>query len=142
MVLLGTSLLSLFDSDLQLVVEGIAHRLGLDVEGRFVSKAIANTGMVSPKLLVQLGIGSILIGTLDLIQGYGLFHRRRWAEYLTAVAVGLLIPVEIVSLIKKVTLLKVSVLVINVMIVWYLLKHKELFKGRRSSPTPMANPVD
>lgn len=127
LLLLGLGLFSLIRRDVEQVVRAAAHALNLDVEGGLVTFALARTGMISPSVIVQASIGSLLVGVLDLVQAYGLYRQRKWAEYLTAVAVGIFIPFEVYSLIGKVTLLKVVVLAVNILIVWYLLKHTELF---------------
>lgn len=127
LILVSLGLFSLIRRDVAQVVRAAAHALNLDVEGRLVTFALARTGMISPSVLVQASVGSLLVGALDLVQAYGLYRQRKWAEYLTAIAIGIFIPFEVYSLIGKVTLLKVVVLAVNTLIVWYLLKHTELF---------------
>lgn len=60
---------------------------------------------------------------------------RRWAEYLTFVETGLLIPLEIYELTATVTPLKVAALVINLAVVAYLLVAHRLFglRGGRAA---------
>jgi uncharacterized membrane protein (DUF2068 family) len=41
-----------------------------------------------------LAIGAILYALLEGTEGVGLAMRRRWAEYLTVIATGILIPYE------------------------------------------------
>jgi uncharacterized membrane protein (DUF2068 family) len=64
---------------------------------------------------------------LNLIEAYGLHKRLRWAEWLTVFATGLLIPFEVYEVWRRFSLLGVAVLVLNIAIVIYLAKHKELF---------------
>jgi uncharacterized membrane protein (DUF2068 family) len=54
----------------------------------------------------------------------------RWADWLSVVAGGLYIPVEVYELTKSVTALKVALLAINVAIVVYLVR--ELWRGRKA----------
>jgi len=68
-----------------------------------------------------------LYGVLSWVEAYGLHKRKRWAEYLTAVATGLLIPLEVYEVLFRLSVIRVAVLVLNVAIVYYLIKHKELF---------------
>jgi len=57
----------------------------------------------------------------------GLWFARRWAEYLTFVETGILVPVEIYEIVGKVTPLKVLTLVLNLAVVIYLLFAHRLF---------------
>ena len=53
---------------------------------------------------------------VEAVEAVGLWHERRWAEYLTALATAGFLPFEIDELIKRVTVFRVSALVINVAI--------------------------
>lgn len=64
---------------------------------------------------------------LELIEAIGLWHERRWAEYLTAVATSGLLPFEIIELTKRVTMIRVGALAINLAIVIWLVWRKRLF---------------
>jgi uncharacterized membrane protein (DUF2068 family) len=66
-----------------------------------------------------------------LVESYGLHKRQLWAEWMTVVGTGLMIPYELYEIFKHVTTLKVVVLVINSLIVYYLARHKELFHSRK-----------
>jgi uncharacterized membrane protein (DUF2068 family) len=54
-------------------------------------------------------------------EGVGLWLEVRWAEYLTIVATGLLIPIELYEIAQRVTVLRCLALVANVLIVIYLI---------------------
>lgn len=85
------------------------------------------------------GALDVLIGTslayavLELVEAIGLWHERRWAEYLTVVATAGLLPFEILELSRRVTVLRVGALVINLLIVVWLVYRKRLF-GVRGGP--------
>ena len=64
---------------------------------------------------------------LELVEAIGLWHEKRWAEYLTAVATAGLLPFEIIELLRKVTVIRVGALVVNLAIVIWLLYRKRLF---------------
>jgi uncharacterized membrane protein (DUF2068 family) len=59
---------------------------------------------------------------LELVEGVGLFYRRRWAEWLTVVATSLLIPLELYELVRSPSLLKAGGIAVNVAIVIYLFR--------------------
>ena len=72
--------------------------------------------------VVILGVGLFAYATLFLVEGVGLWQQRRWAEWLTVVATGALIPVEIYECVAHPTLIPFLLLVANVCIVWLLAK--------------------
>jgi uncharacterized membrane protein (DUF2068 family) len=72
------------------------------------------------RTLRLLSVGSFLYAALFYTEGFGLFFDKRWAEYLTIVTTAGLIPFEIFELHRRVTAMKVEVLIANVAIVAYL----------------------
>ena len=54
---------------------------------------------------------------------------QRWAEYLTVIATGILIPYEAYEVIARPTLFKVGALLLNLAVVGYLAYRKRLFVG-------------
>jgi uncharacterized membrane protein (DUF2068 family) len=81
---------------------------------------------------------------LELVEAIGLWHEKRWAEYLTAVATSGLLPLEIVELVRRVTVIRVGALIINLAIVIWLLYRKRLFGiagGARSSQHQVEDPA-
>lgn len=82
--------------------------------------------------LELLIITAVIYAVVEGAEAVGLWYERRWAEYLTAVATAGFIPFEILELLKKVTVVRVSALVVNVAIIVYLVFAKHLFGvGRR-----------
>jgi uncharacterized membrane protein (DUF2068 family) len=76
-----------------------------------------------------LAIGAIAYALLEGTEGVGLAMRRRWAEYLTVIATGILIPYEAYEVIHRPTLFKVGALLLNLAVVGYLAYRKRLFVG-------------
>jgi uncharacterized membrane protein (DUF2068 family) len=76
-----------------------------------------------------LAIGAFGYALLEGTEGVGLAMRRRWAEYLTVLATGALIPFEAYEVIDKLTLFRVAALLLNLAVVGYLAYRKRLFVG-------------
>ena len=72
-------------------------------------------------------VAALLYAALETTEGLGLAMRRRWADYLTVLATGVLIPWEVIEVFRKVTVLRVGALAVNVAIVVYLAYRKRLF---------------
>ncbi len=62
-----------------------------------------------------------LDGVLTSIEGVGLHFRQRWAAWLVVIATGMLLPFEVWELIRRFTLIRSAVLLINLAIVVYLI---------------------
>jgi uncharacterized membrane protein (DUF2068 family) len=75
-----------------------------------------------------LAVGLVGYALLEGTEGVGLAMRRRWAEYLTVVATGMLIPYEVYELVHHATLFKAGALLLNVAVVAYLAWKKRLFR--------------
>ena len=76
-----------------------------------------------------LAISAMAYAALEGTEGIGLAMRRRWAEYLTVIATGILIPYEAYEVINHATLFKVGALLLNLAVVGYLANRKRLFVG-------------
>ncbi|HEX8911179.1 MAG TPA: DUF2127 domain-containing protein [Humisphaera sp.] len=73
-----------------------------------------------PATLEELSAGTVLYAGLYATEGYGLFRRRRWAEWLTVVTTAGLIPVELYESVHRPGWLRVGALVVNVLAAAYL----------------------
>jgi uncharacterized membrane protein (DUF2068 family) len=80
--------------------------------------------------LYLIGTGVAVYTVILVFEAVGLWFARRWAEYLTLVETGVLVPFEIYELTTRVSTLKILTLVINLVIVLYLLISKRLFGVR------------
>lgn len=79
--------------------------------------------------ITLIAISALVYAGLEATEGIGLAMRRRWAEYLTVIATGILIPFEIYEVLHHATLFKVGALLLNVAVVGYLTYRKRLFVG-------------
>jgi uncharacterized membrane protein (DUF2068 family) len=114
-------LFHLLRSDIALNVEHFVHRLHLDPDNHYVTAAMASISGMSPKRLKEIDAGTFFYALLYLTEGLGLLFAKHWAEYLTVIATGMFIPLELYEVIRKVNLLRTGVLLINIVIVFYLL---------------------
>src|SRR5947209_1164303 len=104
------------------------NQLNLNVGRRIIMQLLL-------KLLVYIGafnhitllaVSAIVYAALEGTEGVGLAMRRRWAEYLTVIATGILIPYEAYEVVSHPTLFKVGALLLNVAVVGYLAYRKRL----------------
>jgi uncharacterized membrane protein (DUF2068 family) len=94
----------------------------------YIESSLIRINNFKPRHIQQFGIGALLYATLFMIEGIGLWHEARWAEYLTIVATSSLVPVEVYGLYQKLTLIRAAALLVNLGAVAYLawrIKHPE-----------------
>jgi uncharacterized membrane protein (DUF2068 family) len=121
LVVIGAVVLGRLHADWGGAVRWLSVHAGINPTGRLVSHTIERAHHLTVRQLTVIGVVSIAYGALELVEGVGLWRRRRWAEYLTVVATSLLVPLEIYELAHHATLLKVGGLVVNLAIVAYLI---------------------
>ena len=126
-LLKGVTLIALGLGAFRLLNPVTVHRLtdwllhfSLTTGQRFVDKAIDLLSKLTRGHAAALGLGAIAYGSLFTVEGIGLWKGKRWAEYLTVIATSLLIPFEIYELTRRLTVVRVSALVVNAGAVVYL----------------------
>ena len=67
--------------------------------------------------LLWLAAGAAAYAFLRLVEAYGLYYTRAWAEWLAALSGGVYIPFEITEIARKPSLLGAIILVINLGVV-------------------------
>lgn len=127
LILISLKGMSLINRDLHQVVDELISQFNLDVDRSVIAITLKKVGMIDGHLLFIISIAVFLYGVLDLVEAYGLHKRKRWAEYLTVIATALFIPFEVYEVMDKITLIRTGALILNILIVIFLIKHKELF---------------
>lgn len=78
----------------------------------------------------NLALAALAFGLVEAVEAVGLWLEKRWAEYLTVVATASLLPLEVVELAHRVTVLKAFGFALNIAVVGYLVWAKRLFGVR------------
>jgi uncharacterized membrane protein (DUF2068 family) len=102
-------------------------RVGRNIIVQLLLRLLAYIGAFNH--ITILAISAMAYAALEGTEGIGLAMRRRWAEYLTVIATGILIPYEAYEVINHATLFKVGALLLNLAVVGYLAYRKRLFVG-------------
>ena len=104
----------------------------VDPDNHYAHAVLTRVTGLSPKRLEEIGLGTLLYGTMFLVEGTGLMLMKRWAEYFTVISTAGFLPVEIYEVVVHYRLAKVVVLLVNVLIVFYLVAQL-----RRTRRTPV-----
>lgn len=119
--------ISLLNKDMEMYADQLVVIFNLDIEKVYVQELVDWLTNIKDGAIIGISAGMFVLGSLNLTEAYGLHKRRRWAEWLTVIATSLFIPLELYEVVQQQTLVRIGALVINIAIVYYLAKHKELF---------------
>jgi len=97
------------------------HHFPLAQGYRPVSHLVDQVADLSPHNLKFVAGLAVAYAVLYLVEGIGLWMRKRWAEYFTTIVTASLIPFEVYELFRGVSIGKVAAVAINVAIVVYLI---------------------
>ena len=120
LVAAGVYLLFHLSTDFGHVAERIIRSIDIDPRQRFFHRIVARLHRLHAHELRIAGIAAICYGTLELVEGVGLWFDRLWAEYLTLTATSLFIPFELYELAIRPSVWKAGGILINMLIVLYL----------------------
>jgi len=138
----GIGAFRLLNSDLGEFLQHWGSRLHLDPENRFVHSIISKVAGIDRAQRIVIIAGATFYAVLEFVEGVGLLLRRHWAEYLTIVATAVLLVPEIYELTEQVNHMRVTVLLGNLVILFYLIfKVGQQAKARREqrvAPEPAA----
>lgn len=137
---IGFGLLSFLGRDAEEAAEHLVNRLHLNPANHYPQIFIEAMAHVTDASLWLLAGLAALYSLIRFAEAYGLWHQRRWAEWLAALSGAVYIPVEIYEIAHRVSLLKVGALIVNVAIVaymvWLLTETRRL--ARRAQPAARA----
>ena len=120
LLLVGLGAVKLVHRDVAETLTAWASHIHVDPEGRRAHVVFEKAFNVSPRQLKEVAAGTFFYSGLLFTEGIGLLLRRRWAEYFTIIMTALFIPLEIYEIIEKFTPMRVVILTVNLVIVWYL----------------------
>src|SRR4051794_38872011 len=121
LVLVGLGAHALLHRDIGDTILKLVDALRVDPDNRFVHAALERVLNVTPNQLKEISAGTFIYAGLLLTEGIGLLMRKHWAEWFTVITTGGLIPLEVWELARRVTIIRIAVLVVNIAIVVYLI---------------------
>ena len=135
-LLAGCGLLRLVHRDVGHLAEVLVRHSHLNPAHRFPRIFLDAATRADDRTLRLLALGAFGYAAFRLVEAWGLWRDRRWAEWLGAVSGGFYIPMEIYEIAHGATWLKVLVLALNALCVAFLLA--ALFGHRRPPHGPSA----
>jgi uncharacterized membrane protein (DUF2068 family) len=118
--LLGVGAIHLVHKDLGDEVMRLATALKFDPESRFVTVLLDKVDLIDAHRLRQISLATFAYSALALTEGVGLMLEKVWAEYLTLFLTISFLPWELYELARRPNLFRLSLLLINLAVLWYL----------------------
>jgi uncharacterized membrane protein (DUF2068 family) len=134
-LLTGFGVLLYIHRDLHLAAEQLVRHFHLNPASGYPRIFLDLADRVTDTQLWVLALSALLYAVLRLVEAYGLWLQRRWAELFGLVTGGIYVPLEIFEIARKVTWPRVTLLIVNAAIVAYL--SFIVYRGRRKvTPVP------
>jgi uncharacterized membrane protein (DUF2068 family) len=125
----GVGAIHLLHKDLEDEVMRLALKFKFDPESRFVSLLLDKVDLIDAHRLRQISVATFGYSALALTEGVGLLLEKVWAEYLTLILTISFLPWELYELARRPDWFRLSLLLINLAVLWYLvwlLRRKKL----------------
>lgn len=121
-IAIGVGALHMLHRDIADDLLTLADHLNFNPESRFVNFVLDKASLVNDPLLRRIGAAAFSYAGLGLAEGIGLYLEQAWGEYLTLVITASFLPWEIFEIFHRITWFRSSLLVINLLVLFYLAK--------------------
>ena len=129
---LGLGVLRLGDPDVRDLLARLTAQLQIDPEGRHLGRMVQALVALDERQLRAVSAALCAYSVVFLTEGIGLLLRKRWAEYFTTIVTASLVPLEVYEFARHPSAIRMTVLLANIAIVWYLARG---LPHRGSSPS-------
>lgn len=127
----GVGALRLIHKDIDDVIAPIISGLRFNPESRFVNFVLDKASLLTDPLLRRIEVTAFCYAVLSLAEGIGLYLEKAWGEFLTLAITASFLPWEVFEVIRRLTWVRVSLLVVNALVFVYLFK---IVAVRRKQP--------
>jgi len=117
----GLGLLSLAHHDLKAMAYALIGHFHLDPESHYPQLLIDKAMWLESANLRQIVLLACLYASIRLIEAYGLWKDKAWAEWLAACSGGIYLPIEISHLYDHTTWINAAVMLFNLGVVMYMI---------------------
>lgn len=117
--------------DLHQLAEQMMAQWSISTTNHYVSLVLSLIESVTHKSLVLVTSIALLYACFRFVMAYGLWHRLRWTEWFAFISGSLYIPFELYAIYQTPSLIHVSILLFNLIVVMYL--YWVLKRGAKSS---------
>ena len=119
-LLTGFGLLAYIHKDLHLAAERLVRHFHLNPASGYPRIFLDLADHVTDAQLWVLALAALLYAAARLVEAYGLWHERKWAEWFGLLTGGMYVPLELFEIAHGVTWPKTILLIVNTGVVGYL----------------------
>lgn len=131
-VAIGVGAVRLLHKDAGDVFTRAAEHLRFSPESRLINFILKYAPLVNDQLLRRIGVVVFFYAALDLLEGIGLYLEKVWAEFLTLAITASFLPWEVFEIYRRLTLVRVSLLTVNAIVLIYLVR-LVMARGKRAA---------
>jgi uncharacterized membrane protein (DUF2068 family) len=117
----GFGVLSLVHRDAWDVAASLLRFLHVSQDRRYAQVFLDLADRVTDAKLWAIAAGAAVYSTLRFIEAYGLWKARAWAEWFALIFGAFYLPFEVYEIARRITLVRGTVLLVNLAIVLYML---------------------
>ncbi|MGH9604369.1 MAG: DUF2127 domain-containing protein [Terracidiphilus sp.] len=100
----------------------LADRLRFNPESRLVNFILDKASLLNDPVLRKIGFIAFAYAAVGLAEGIGLYLEKAWGEVLTLAITASFLPWEIYEVFRRLTWVRMGLLIINVLVLLYLLR--------------------
>ncbi len=139
----AAGLLSLRHTDLHAATDAFLLRHGINPEVHYMRLFIEGVAKATNHHAGQIAAFGALYGLVRLVEGYGLWFGKHWAEWFAVISTAIYLPLEFHHLFRRPTWVSVAIIVFNLVLIVYLAKlllqqRAERHRQRLQSLPPVA----
>lgn len=119
-ILAGLGVLALIHHDVQALAEDLVRHIHLNPARHYPLIFIEAAGRLNDSRLMFMAATAFAYSIIRFVEGYGLWHKRAWAEWFAIISGCIYLPIEAYHLIHRPTPIKALVLITNLLMVGYM----------------------
>lgn len=129
-LLAGFGLLNYIHKDLHHAAEELVRHFHLNPASHYPRVFLDLSARIHDTGLWAMAAAAVIYAAIRIAEAVGLWFDRRWAEWFGILSGAIYIPVEILELTRSVTWPKVTVIIVNAVVIIYLLAHVAVHRHR------------
>jgi uncharacterized membrane protein (DUF2068 family) len=132
-IMAGLGFLALLHRDVQAVAEEIVRHIHLNPASHYPHIFLDAAAKVTDARLWMMALTATVYAMVRFVEAYGLWREQVWAEWFGILSGGIYLPVEVYELTVHISVVKVSILFVNLLVVGWLSWVRWRARGKRSS---------
>ena len=136
-------LISLRHTDLHAATVAFLHRHGVNPERHYTRLFIESVAKATNHHVGEIAAAGFVYGLIRLLEAYGLWQGKNWAEWFAVISAGLYLPLEFQHFAHHPNALNAGLILFNIAIVFYLarlLNQQRAERGRSAFNAPPRQP--